>query len=941
MSQATRLFHILCLSFLLSSLGWAQTEGTSYLIDTVAGSEVPRDAERAVDIWLDVPTGVATDNAGNAHVADTFNHRVLRINPDGTRETVVGTGLCCFLGDDGPATEARLSNPRGLTFGPGGSLYIADNGNRRIRKVAPDGTITTVAGSGDFGFSGDGGPATAAALNSPWDVAVDSMGNLYIAERFNGRVRKVDAQGSISTFAGTGDFGFAGDGGPAVAAEIGFPSGVAVGIADEVYIADGRRVRVVDTEGNINTFAGGGTSMDDGAPTDYRLTTPSAVAVDSMGAVYISNQNGQEILRSTADFIEKIAGSGTRGFAGDGGPALEALLNAPQGVAVSEAGGETTVYVADTDNHRVRAVTDGTIRTVAGTAHLAGDGGPATEALLHWPADVALDDAGNLYIVEQSNQVVRKVATDGTITTVAGTGVRGSPTPDAPATESNLAEPQGVLVTRGGDLLISSTNAARVIRVDEGGVVRTFAGTGFFGFGGDGGPASEAQLSFPVGLAKDSEGSIYIADNNDQRIRRVGPDSIINTVAGNGERDFAGDGGAATDAALSFPTQVAVDQEGNLYFTDGGNNRVRQVTPGGIIDTVAGGGTTFVGTDSVPALEASIGFPWGLTIDNRNGKGADLRRDIFVSSSTRIYRLAADGTVRTIAGGRFGFSGDGGPALNAAFNSARGLTIDADGNIYVADRVNHRVRKLTPVITRIGTGGVVNAGSSGFTVNVDSVAPASIVSIFGIGLSFSSAGATTLPLPTELANVIVEITDSQGVTRRAALFAVFPGQINCLIPADTMLGPATLTVHNGNGATSTTEIEVVAVAPGLFSLAGTGEGVAAATAFRRNAMSVDTPLVVFDTSQVPFQAVPLDLGSETDLVVLSLFGTGIRGFQNPIEVTIGGEPVQVLGFAPSGQFEGLDQINVLIPRSLIGRGLVEIQVTVDGQALNVVTIAIL
>ena len=832
MSQATRLFHILCLSFLLSSLGWAQTEGTSYLIDTVAGSEVPRDAERAVDIWLDVPTGVATDNAGNAHVADTFNHRVLRINPDGTRETVVGTGLCCFLGDDGPATEARLSNPRGLTFGPGGSLYIADNGNRRIRKVAPDGTITTVAGSGDFGFSGDGGPATAAALNSPWDVAVDSMGNLYIAERFNGRVRKVDAQGIISTFAGTGDFGFAGDGGPAVAAEIGFPSGVAVGIADEVYIADGRRVRVVDTEGNINTFAGGGTSMDDGAPTDYRLTTPSAVAVDSMGAVYISNQNGQEILRSTADFIEKIAGSGTRGFAGDGGP--------------------------------------------------------ATEALLHWPADVALDDAGNLYIVEQSNQVVRKVATDGTITTVAGTGVRGSPTPDAPATESNLAEPQGVLVTRGGDLLISSTNAARVIRVDEGGVVRTFAGTGFFGFGGDGGPASEAQLSFPVGLAKDSEGSIYIADNNDQRIRRVGPDSIINTVAGNGERDFAGDGGAATDAALSFPTQVAVDQEGNLYFTDGGNNRVRQVTPGGIIDTVAGGGTTFVGTDSVPALEASIGFPWGLTIDNRNGKGADLRRDIFVSSSTRIYRLAADGTVRTIAGGRFGFSGDGGPALNAAFNSARGLTIDADGNIYVADRVNHRVRKLTPVITRIGTGGVVNAGSSGFTVNVDSVAPASIVSIFGIGLSFSSAGATTLPLPTELANVIVEITDSQGVTRRAALFAVFPGQINCLIPADTMLGPATLTVHNGNGATSTTEIEVVAVAPGLFSLAGTGEGVAAATAFRRNAMSVDTPLVVFDTSQVPFQAVPLDLGSETDLVVLSLFGTGIRGFQNPIEVTIEG-----------------------------------------------------
>lgn len=297
MSQATRLFHILCLSLLLISLGWAQTEGTSYLIDTVAGREVPRDAERAVETWLDVPVGVATDNGGNVYVADSFNSRVLRIKPDGTRETVVGNGFSGFSGDDGPATEAQLSSPKGLTFGPDGSLFIADFGNRRIRKVFPDGTITTVAGSGDFGFSGDGGPATAAALNFPWDVAVDSMGNLYIADRSNGRIRKVDAQGIISTFAGTGDFGSAGDGGPASAAQLAFPVGVAAGIADEVYIADAvnSRVRVVDTDGIINTFAGGGFSTDDGVPTDYRLTTPSAVAVDSMGAVYISNQNGQEI----------------------------------------------------------------------------------------------------------------------------------------------------------------------------------------------------------------------------------------------------------------------------------------------------------------------------------------------------------------------------------------------------------------------------------------------------------------------------------------------------------------------------------------------------------------------------------------------------------------------------------------------------------------------
>ena len=870
---------------------------------------------------------------------------MLRIAPDGTRTTFAGTGNFGSSGDGGPATEAQLGSPRGLAFGPDGSFYIADSSTRRIRKVAPDGTITTVAGTGETGFSGDGGPATEATFNSPSDVAVDPMGNLYIADTFNERVRKVDAQGIISTFAGTGDRGFAGDGGPATEAQLALPWGVAVGPTGEIYIADSRnsRIRVVDAEGNIATFAGGGNLTENGPPTDYRLSSPLGVAVNSMGVVYIANQFANEILRSTADLIEKFAGSGTSGFAGDGGPALEALLNLPQGVAVSEAGKQTTVYFAEPGNHRVRAVTDGTIRTAAGTAHLAGDGGPATEALLHWPADVALDAAGNLYVVELGNHAVRMVATEGTITTVAGTGVGGSTAPGAPATETRLNRPRGVLVTRAGDLLISSTDSYRVIRVDEGGVVRAFAGTGSFGFEGDGGPASEARLQFPVGLAEDDQGSIYIGGLFGHRIRRVGPDLIINTVAGNGERDFTGDGGPATDAALNDPTHVAVDQEGNLLFTDNGNSRVRQVTPGGIISTIAGGGTTFVGTDPIPALDASIPFPDGLAIDSRNGgsKGADLRGDVFISQSSRIYRLAADGTVHTIAGGRFGFSGDGGPALDAGFRSALGLAIDADGNIYVADRENHRVRKLTPVVTRINEGGVVNAGSSGFTVNVDTVAPDSIVSIFGIGLSFSSAGAETIPLPTELAGVIVEITDSQGVTRRAGLFAVLPTQINCLIAAATALGPATLTVHNGDGATSTTEIEVVAVAPGLFSLAGTGEGLAAATAFRRDAMGVDTPLAVFDASQVPFQHVPIDLGSETDLVVLSLFGTGILNSQVSITATIGGEPADVFNFARAAGFEGLDQINIGIPRSLIGRGVVEVRVTVDGIPLNVVTISIL
>ena len=365
---------------------------------------------------------------------------------------------------------------------------------------------------------------------------------------------------------------------------------------------------------------------------------------------------------------------------------------------------------------------------------------------------------------------------------------------------------------------------------------------------------------------------------------------------------------------------------------------------GGLIDTVAGGGTTVVGSEDVPALEALLGFPVeGLVIANTdgNGHGFDGRAEVFISSGVRVYRLSNEGTIRTIAGGRFGFQGDGGPALDSGFGSPRGLAIDADGNIYVADRDSNRVRKLTPVVTRLNTGGVVNAAAIAFSIAVDAVAPETIVSIFGIGLSIADGDALSLPLPTELAGVTVAVTDSQGVTRSASLFAVRSTQINCLIPADTALGPATLTVTNSLGSSSTIDIEVVRTAPGLFAINGGGQGLAAATAFRRSADLVDTPLQVFDPSGFPFEATPLNLGSDTDLAVLSLFGTGIRNFQNTLAVTIGVEVAQVLGLAPSGQFEGLDQINVLIPRSLIGRGVVEIRVTVDGQVLNTVTITIL
>ena len=922
--------------------GFTQTQSTGYIIDTVAGSEPPRDAAMAVDAWLDFPYGIATDSAGNIYVSDAGNFRIIRIRPDGTRETVAGTGRFGSSGDGGPGTEARVSAPRGLAVGPDDSLYITDVSVRRLRKLSPDGTITTVAGKTQLGFGGDGGPATEALFNFPSAVAVDGAGNIYIADTSNHRIRKVDTEGMISTFAGTGEQGFSGDGGPAIEAQLSRPQGLAIGPDGEVYIADtsNSRIRVVDMEGNIDTVAGGGDTTNTAVATDYRLGFPVGLAVDSAGVLYIAGQFAGEILSVTGSLIQVIAGTGETGFGGDGGPAENAVFNGPLHIAVNEAAGKGALNVIDSGNDRVREISGGMISTIAGTAHLAGDGGQATKALLEAPIDVSLDDEGNLFIVDRETHTVRKVTKEGIISTVAGTGIQGGDPLGDMATETRLSSPRGVLARSAGDLLISNSQAQRVLRVSPGGVITAFAGTGRNGFEGDGGPADEARLWFPLGLREGSDGSIYIADSSNNRVRKVDSGGTISTVAGNGERAFSGDGGAATAAALSRPSHTVLDDEGNLFIADSGNRRLRRVSVGGIIETIAGGGTTFVETDA-PALEASFVAAEGLAIPNSPDKGRAEVPDVFVSGSSRIYSVEGGATVRVVAGGPASFGGDGGPALGAGLQSASGMDTDADGNIYLADQANHRVRKLTPVLTRIGTGGVVNAAAISFSVAVDSVAPETIVSVFGVGLSIANGDAVSLPLPTELAGVTVDVRDSEGRSRRAPLFAVRGTQINCLIPAGTALGAATLTVTTSLGTTSTIDIDVVTVEPGLFTLSGSGSGLAAASAFRRDANGVDTPLDVFKPGVFPFEAAALDLGGDTDLVVLSVFGTGIRGFTGAITATIGGVPAQVLGFAPSGQFEGLDQVNLLIPRSLVGQGEVQVQLTVDGLMLNPVTITIL
>ena len=337
----------------------AQTINTYAGKDTVGFSG---DGGQATAAKLHNPCGLATDAAGNVYFADGYNHRIRKITTSGIITTIAGNGTPGFGGDGSAATAAQLDYPRAVAIDGSGNIFISDNGNFRIRKVTPTGTISTIAGTSVAGFSGDGGPATIAQLNDPGTIAVDLSGNVIIADQLNNRIRMVTPSGTISTIAGTGVAGYMGDGSAATAAQLNQPSGVAVDGSGNVYIADfmNHVIRKINTSGIITTVAGTGTAGyfgDCAAATAAQLANPSAVAADGAGNIYITDEINHAIRKvNTGGIISTYAGNGTSGYSGDGGPATDAQLKFPYGVAVN-AGGD--VFIGDQLNNRVRVVTGG------------------------------------------------------------------------------------------------------------------------------------------------------------------------------------------------------------------------------------------------------------------------------------------------------------------------------------------------------------------------------------------------------------------------------------------------------------------------------------------------------------------------------------------------------------------------------------------------------
>ena len=621
-------------------------------------------------------------------------------------DTIAGPGRPAPFGDGGPALAATLTLPTDIAVDSQGNVYFSEPTiSHRVRRIdVESGIISTVAGTGERGYSGDGGPATSAELGTPFGLAVDALDNLYVADVAYAVVRRVDVTtGIISTVAGTGERGLAGDGGPATSAKLGYPFGLAADSLGNLYIPDYfyHVVRRVDfATGTISTVAGTprkrGYSGDGGPATSALMRNPWKLTVDGLGNLYISDRNNHVVRRvdATTGTISTVAGTGRRGFTGDGGPATSAMFSHPCGVAVDGLG---NLYISDRSNYRVRVVdSSGNIRTLAGSstrAGFGGDGGPAAYSELSQVSGLAADGFGNLYIVDEFNHRIRRVATGqvhSPIDTVAGRG-RTAPFGDGgPARSATLTQPYLVAADSHGNVYFSERNNHRVRRIDlESGTISTVAGTGEPGFSGDGGPAVSARIWAPRGLALDSLDNLYINGHN--RVRRVNAASgIIETVAGTGRRGYSGDGGPATSALMINGQGIAVDSLGNLYIP--ANNGVRRVdAASGVISTIVGPGHPpgFSG-DGGPATSATLYTPIDVAVD---GLG-----NLYIADSRnhRVRVVDSSGTIRTLAGSssRPRFAGDGGPAAFSELSRVYGVAVDDFGNLYIADTDNHRIRRV-------------------------------------------------------------------------------------------------------------------------------------------------------------------------------------------------------------------------------------------------------
>ena len=788
------------------------------VITTIAGADpsFTGDGQPAINVPIGYINGVATDSAGNVYLSDPIEHLLLKVSTNGILSVIAGNGIAAYSGDGGPATSAAIAatdNPvqyvapalnlslGGIAVDKIGNVYFADG--HYLRRVATDGTISTVAGGGKQ-VPGDGGPGIQASLGIVNGVALDNAGNLYFCE--SNRIRKLGSGGTITTFAGTGVAGFSGDNGQATQAQLDSPLGLTFDAQGNLYFTDGdgqafpTRIRKIAPIGVITTIAGGGKNpVADGVPPlALELRYASGLAVDSTGALFVYSPGGGFLIKIVGNTTSLVTNPAAKAYA-DNIPASQAYLVGQRvfdnsGIAFDSSG---NLYVADSRDGRLAKIDkQGILTTVAGNGaySFGGDGGPALSAYLQGPANMTVVPNGTLYFLDTLNVRVRAIAPNGTISTVLSTDIF------PPLGASDLLT--GITSDAQGNVYVILIH--RVLEITPDGQVQIIVNQpANVTDRGDGGPALQAGIVVGGGIARDNAGNLYISDLFAAKIRKVTTDGVIHTIAGTGTNGVAPDGVLALGSPISSPSALLADNLGGLYFEETpppfvpGSAVLRYITPDGHLKTIAGTGQPDFSGDGGLAVKA------GLSMQLRTGLALDKAGNLYLADgfNGRIRVINTSGVISTFAGnGNSSSDGDGGLAKNASILIPRGVAVDGAGNVFIADVAANRIREVLatpPAITVTPASMNFSARSNGSTSAPQKLTITSPVA----GLAFTiskSTGADWLSL-----------SASAGVTPQLVNIRVDPANLTA------GLHQATITVNSGLGVPAATNIAVsVQVAPG-------------------------------------------------------------------------------------------------------------------------------
>ncbi len=784
------------------------------VITTIAGSDpnFTSNGQPAVNAPIGYINGVATDHVGNVYFTDPLEHLVLKVDASGILSVIAGNGIGAYSGDGGPATSAAIAaadsaeqyvgvlyedSLGGIVVDGQGNIYFGDG--HRVRRVDTSGTVTTVAGGGTQPPD-VAGIATNASLGIVNGLAFDSAGNLYFAA--SNRVFKMTSSGQISVFAGTGVNGFSGDGGPAAAANLSQPLGLAFDAQGNLYVADGdvanfaSRIRKISTTGTISTFAGGGNNAPANglAPLTVDLSYASGVAVDSTGAVYVFAANAGVLIKFSGGKSTLITSPTAAAFT-SGIQAINTYVVAQRvydnsGIAFDQSG---NLYVADSRDGRLCKIDNtGLLTTVAGNGNygFGGDGGPAVSAFLQNPGKMTQTPDGTIYFVDALNLRVRAIAPNGTISTFVS--------------EANYPA-IGIQEHFGG---IASDSFGNVYVLFSHRLVEFAPNGSIIGYIVYGGGANNttvaygATINYGAGLARDSIGNFYIADSGANKIFKVTAAGVISTIAGNGNYKMSPDGAMAAASPVAAPSSVLPDGQGGIYFEETPTsiiegNIIRYITPAGALKTIAGNGRGGL-TDGVQAVQS------GMMMQGGTGLALDQAGNLYISDgfNYRVRVVAPNGIITTVAGnGTPATSGDGGLAKNASLFVPRGLLFDSAGDLLIADTAANRIRSILatrPAVSATPTQMSFTAQAGGAQTPAQQLTISSPVS----GINFTvtkSAGAGWLVLGAtsgstpRLIRVMCDPANLAAGTYQATLTIATP----LAIPASTTV---TLTVQVGPGA---------------------------------------------------------------------------------------------------------------------------------------------